>query len=77
MRRLIHEASNHKIVLLTTISTKQNLEQYLELSIKKADDAFECVVRIEGGVGSSINRQPNPGITDIMLQKEHIRPSKS
>ena len=43
--------SKHKIILLTTRRTKKKLEQYLELSKKKANDAFEDVARLEGEVG--------------------------
>ena len=58
MRRLIHEASNHKIVLLTKIRTKKKLEQALELSKKNSDDEFEDVDKLEGKVKNSIKSHP-------------------
>ena len=51
LRRLIYEVSKHKIILLITRRTKENLERYLDLSKKKANDAFEDVARLEGELG--------------------------
>ena len=42
--------SKHKIILLTTRGTKENLERALELSKEKANDDFEDVARLEGEV---------------------------
>ena len=39
------------MILLTTRRTKEKLEQALDLSKKKANDAFEDVARLEGEVG--------------------------
>ena len=44
LRRLIDEVS---MILLTTRRTKEKLEQALDLSKKKTNDAFEDVARIE------------------------------
>ena len=51
LRRLIYEVSKHKMILLTTRRTKENLERALEISKQKANDTFEDVDRLEGEVG--------------------------
>ena len=52
LRRLIDEVSKHKMILLTTRRTKEKLERALELSNKKANDAFEGVASLEGELGN-------------------------
>ena len=42
--------SKHKIILLTISCTKEKIERALELSKKKANDAFEDVAILEGEV---------------------------
>ena len=39
--------SKHNMLLLPTRRAKENLEQALEISKKKADDAFEDVARLK------------------------------
>ena len=65
------------MILLTTRHTQEKLERALEISKKKANDASEYVGRLEGKIGSSINRHPNPGITEIMILQRQTRPLKT
>ena len=61
------------MILSTKRRTKENLELALQISKKKAYDAFEYVAVLEGKVGSSIKRHPKPGISDIMIRQRHIK----
>ena len=74
LRRLIDKVSKHKMILLTIRCTKEKLERALDISKKKADDAFKYVASLEGNVGRSIKSQPKPGRTEIILRQSHIRP---
>ena len=55
------------MILLTTRLTKENLERDLDISKKKANDAFGNVASIEVEVGRLINRQPKPKRTEILI----------
>ena len=65
------------MILLNTRRTKEKLEQYLELSNKKANDAFEDMDRLEGRVRNSMKRNTKTGRTEIMIRQSHNRPLQS
>ena len=59
--------SKHKMILLTTKSTKEKLEGVWRSQKKQGDDDFIYLARLEGEVVRSINRNSKPGRTEIII----------
>ena len=55
------------MVLLKTKRTKENSERALDISNKKANEAFKYVANLEVEVGTSSERNHNPGITNMIF----------